>query len=85
MVLINHRLIAILLTKLRMSVEEASEEFCTIMEQVYNPDDLTPSERTGRLRKCMEDIMERKGLALDLPLTQKTRPGACAGYVKPYL
>jgi hypothetical protein len=62
-----------------MSVEEASEEFCTIMERVYNPD-LAPSERTGRLRKCMEDIIERTGLPLDLPLTQKTlSPGACSG------
>jgi len=62
-----------------MSVEEASEEFSTIMEQVYNPEDLAPSERTGRLRKCMEDVMERKGLPLDLPLIQKTRPEACSG------
>jgi hypothetical protein len=78
-VLITYRLIAILLAKLRMSVEEASEEFCMIMEQVYNPDGLAPSERTRRLRKCMEDVMERKGLPFDMPLTQKIRPGACSG------
>jgi hypothetical protein len=60
-------------------VEEASQEFCTIIEQVYNPDGLAPLERTGRLRKCMEDIMERKGLRLDLPLIEKIRPGACSG------
>jgi hypothetical protein len=77
-VLIANRLIAILLAKLRMSVEEASEEFCVIMEQVYNPDGLTPSERTMRLRKCMENAMKRKGLPLDLPLTQKITPGACS-------
>jgi hypothetical protein len=62
-----------------MSVEEATQEFCTIVEQVYNPDGLAPSERTGRLRKCIEDIMERKGLALDLPLTQKTSSETCSG------
>jgi hypothetical protein len=78
-VLMTHRLIAILFTKLRMSVEEASEEFCTIVEQVYNLEVLAPSERTRRLRKCMEDIMERKALPIDLPLTQKTRPEACSG------
>jgi hypothetical protein len=77
-VLIIPRLIAILLTKLRMSVEEASEEFCTIMEQVYSPEGLAPSERTMRLRKCMEGAMKRKGLPLDLPLTQKITPGACS-------
>jgi hypothetical protein len=78
-VLITNRLIAILLAKLRMSVEEAADEFCTIIEQVYNPDGLAPSERTRRLRKCMEEVMERKGLPLDLPLTRKTRAGACSG------
>jgi hypothetical protein len=62
-----------------MSVEETTQEFCTIVEQVYNPDGLAPSERAGRLRKCMEDIMKRKGLALDLPLTQKTRSEGCSG------
>jgi hypothetical protein len=62
-----------------MSVEEASEEFCTIVEQVYSPEDLAPSERTSHLRKCMEEIMERKRLPIDLPLAQKTRPEACSG------
>jgi hypothetical protein len=75
----TNRLIAILFAKLRMSVEEASVEFCTIMEQVYDPDGLVPLERTGRLKKCMEDIMERKGLRLDLPLIQKIQPGVCSG------
>jgi hypothetical protein len=78
-VIIANSLIAILFAKLQMSVEEVSEEFCTIVEQVYNPEDLAPSERTRRLKKCMEDIMERKGLPLDLPLTQKARSGACSG------
>jgi hypothetical protein len=68
-----------MLTKLRMSVEEASEEFCAIMEQAYNPDRLAPSERTSRLRKCIENLMERKNLPLDLTLTEKTRPGGCSG------
>jgi hypothetical protein len=77
--IITHRLIAILFAKLRMSVDEASEEFCTIMEQVYNPHGLSPSERTERLRKCMEGIMKRKELPLNLRLTEKTRPGACSG------
>jgi hypothetical protein len=75
----TRRLITILFAKLRMSVEEASEEFCTIIEQVYNPDGLAPSERTSRLRKCMEDIMKKKGFPLNLPLAQKTQPGACSG------
>ena len=76
--LITNRLIAILFSKLRMSVKEASKEFCTIIEQVYNPHDLSPPERTGRLRKFMEDILKKKELPLDLRLTEKTRPGACS-------
>jgi hypothetical protein len=71
-------LIAILFAKLRMTVDEASEEFCTIMEQVYNPHDLSPSERTGRLRNCLEDAMKRKKLPLDLRLTEETRQSACS-------
>jgi hypothetical protein len=62
-----------------MSVEEASEEFGTIIEQVYKPDGLSPSERTGRLRRCMEDAMKKKELPLDFPLTEKRQLGGCAG------
>jgi hypothetical protein len=75
-IIITHRLIAIMFAKLRMSVEEASAEFYTIVEQVYNPHGLSPSERTGALRKCMEDMMKRKEFPLDLRLTEKIRPGA---------
>jgi hypothetical protein len=78
-ILITNRLIAILFAKLRMSVDEVLEEFCTIMEQVYNPRGLSPSEKTGRLLKCMEDIMDRKELPIDLPLAEKTQLGSCAG------
>jgi hypothetical protein len=61
-----------------MSVEEASEEFSTIVEEVYIPQDLSPSERIQKLRECMEDIMERKGLPIDMKFMEKTEPGHCA-------
>jgi hypothetical protein len=64
--------------RLRMSVEETSDEFFTIVEEVYQPQDLSPSERTQRLRKCMEDVMERKGLPIDMQLVEKAKPGDCA-------
>jgi hypothetical protein len=60
-----------------MSVEEASEEFSTIVEEVYMPQDLSPSERIQKLRGCMEDIMERKGLPIDMKFLEKTEPGHC--------
>jgi hypothetical protein len=64
--------------RLRMSVEEASDEFSTIVEEVYIPQDLSPSERTQKLRECMEDIMERKELPIGMKFMEKTEPGHCA-------
>jgi hypothetical protein len=60
-----------------MSVEEASDEFFTIVEQVYKPDHLTPSERTQKLRECMEAVMAKKGLSVDLKLTEGYEAGRC--------
>ncbi|KIM20375.1 hypothetical protein M408DRAFT_138671 [Serendipita vermifera MAFF 305830] len=74
-------LIAIFLTKLRMSVEEVCDEFYTITEQVYEPDGLIPSERTSRLRRCMEGILTRRGIPTDLSLLDETPSEGCAGFV----
>jgi len=71
-------LIAIMLAKLRMSIDEATEEFYTISELVYNDAAITPAERSARLRACMEDLMKRKALPIDLKLTDSTE-GICAG------
>jgi hypothetical protein len=60
-----------------MSVEEASGEFSTIVEEVYMPQDLSPSERIQKLRECMEDIMERRGLPIGMKFMEKTGPGHC--------
>lgn len=68
-------LIAILLGKLRMSMEEASDTFCTIVEQAYVPDNLSASERTKVLRGCMEDALKSKGLPIDLQLMEKQQVG----------
>ena len=61
-----------------MSVEEASEEFNTIVEEVYK-DDLTPLERTNRLCRCMEDVLKRRGLPLDMKLLDDAWEESCAG------
>jgi len=71
------RLIAIMFAKLRMSVKEASDEFFTIVEEVYKPDHLTPSERTQKLRECMEAVMARKELPVDLKLMQGNQTERC--------
>jgi hypothetical protein len=70
-------LIAIMLAKLRMSIDEATEEFYTISKLVYNDAAIAPAERSARLRACMEDLMKRKALPIDLKLTDAT-DGICA-------
>lgn len=61
-----------------MSVDEASDEFSTIVEQVYQPQDLSPSERIQKLRDCMEGVMGRKGIPIDTKLADEAEPGHCA-------
>jgi hypothetical protein len=68
-----------MLSKLRMSAEEASTEFLTIVKKVYEPDYPSPADRTQRLRECMENLMKKKGFPVDLELYEKTQVGRCAG------
>jgi hypothetical protein len=74
----QNSLIAIMLAKLRMSVEEATDEFFTIIDEVYKRDDLSPSDRTQKLRECVEAAMQRKGIPLDLMLMEESPAGRCA-------
>ncbi|KIM26690.1 hypothetical protein M408DRAFT_72343, partial [Serendipita vermifera MAFF 305830] len=74
-------LIAIMLAKLRMSTEEATEEFCTIIGKVFAPVDITPEERLKHLRMCLEDIMKKKGLPLDMKLADEAQTDSCACFV----
>jgi hypothetical protein len=68
-----------MLAKLGMSVDEASEEFFTIVQEVYAPKNLEPAERTQKLRECMEGLLTKKGLPIDLKLRGETPAGQCAG------
>jgi hypothetical protein len=68
-----------MLTKLGMSVDEASEEFFTIVQEVYTPENLAPAERTQKLKGCMEGLLTKKGLPIDLKLRGETSAGQCAG------
>jgi hypothetical protein len=79
MLLSLNSLIAIMLAKLGMSVDEASEEFFTIVQEVYTPKNLTPAERTQNLRECMEGVLKKKGLPVDLKLRGEAPAGQCAG------
>jgi hypothetical protein len=68
-----------MLAKLGMSVDEASEEFFALVQEVYTPENLAPEERTQKLRGCMEDLLKKKGLPMDLKLRGETLAGQCAG------
>jgi hypothetical protein len=74
--------IAIMLSKLRMPVEDASEEFYRICNEVY-VDGLSATERTGRLRKMVEELLTRRGFPVDLKLGRDARVAedGCAWYV----
>jgi hypothetical protein len=71
-------MIAIMFARLRMSVEEVSDEFFTIVEEVYKPPHFSAPERTQKLKECIENLMERKGLPINLKLLEKSNPGHCA-------
>lgn len=68
--------------KLRMSVEEATEAFYWICEEVYFQENLGAAERLSKLRSCIEELLDRKGHPIDLKLCgdQKVNDGnVCAG------
>jgi hypothetical protein len=66
--LFYHRLITLLLVKCRMSVDEALDAFYDICETVYVDTTIDAAERSGRLRRCLENILKNKGLPVDLTL-----------------
>jgi hypothetical protein len=61
-----------MLSKLRMPVEDATEEFHRICNEVY-VDGLCATERTGRLRKIIEELLTRRGFPIDLKLGRGAR------------
>lgn len=58
-------ILAIMFGKLRMSVNEAYEEFDKIRREVYATK-LSAKERTDRLRECIEDLLARRGHGIDM-------------------
>ena len=68
--------------KLRMSVNDTIKEFHKICCEVYMGD-LSPSTRTQRLRDCIEDLLRRRGLPIDLKLGKDNRVAeqGCPWYV----
>lgn len=63
-----------------MSVDEVMQEFSKIVGQVYAKG-LEPTERTQRMRTCIESLLIQKGFPVDLRLEEQTQARRCAGYV----
>ena len=61
-----------MLSRLRMPIEDTTEEFYRICNEVY-VDGLSAEERTGRLRKTIEELLTRRGFPVDLKLGRDTR------------
>lgn len=58
--------------KLRMSVKDVLKEFRKICCEVYMGDFL-PEMRTQKLKDCIEDLLRRRGLPIDIKLGKDTR------------
>jgi hypothetical protein len=68
--------------KLGMTVKDALEEFNKICNEVYMVE-LRPENRTVALRNCIEDLLKRRGLPVDLKMGKDKRGprSKCAWYV----
>jgi len=61
-----------------MSVQEISEEFLTIVEKVYQPQQSFSIGKNTETGECMEGVMQRKGLPIDMKFAEKSNPGDCS-------
>jgi hypothetical protein len=55
-------LIAIFLVVLKMTAQEALEEFTKFVVDVYKDPDQNPKKQTDRLNKAVYDILKRHGV-----------------------
>jgi hypothetical protein len=62
-----------------MSVEDAADEFATIVEAVY-ANKLKPVEKSKKLKECMEALLIKRGYPIDLKLEDEKQDGGCLGY-----
>lgn len=69
--------------KLRMSAEEALDEFRKIRASVYI-DGISATERTNRLKNSIEEMLVKRGLPVDLKLETQEAQTECPWYVAKY-
>jgi len=68
-----------MLTKMRMSVDQACEHFAKVCREVYGDPLMSPQKRTARLRTCVEDMLHAAHLPIDLKMTESSGNPTCAG------
>lgn len=68
-------LAALLLGRLRMTIEVAMEELITIGRAMFSQDlqDQSPDANTGRLRNAVEDMLRRNKHSIDLKLRESAQ------------
>jgi hypothetical protein len=67
-------LIAIFLVVLKMTAQEALEEFTKFVVQVYKDPDQNPKKQTDRLNKAIYDILQRQGINKRTKLVSANKP-----------
>jgi hypothetical protein len=75
----NPRLLAIMFARLKMTVDEATTEFETIVKQVYMPQFCAPFERKQSLQDCIQVMLNRKKWNPDIKLEAELQQYDCAG------
>ncbi|KIM28745.1 hypothetical protein M408DRAFT_329205 [Serendipita vermifera MAFF 305830] len=73
-------LLAIMFTRLKMSVDEAMDEFAVIVNEVYKRQFPEPSKRSMALRACLERMLKSRGLYLDSKLEDSQQGDRCVGF-----
>lgn len=70
-------LFVVMFTKLRMSVDEAIEEFGNILKDVYANTKSISEARTSRLRGLIEDLLARKNVPIDAKMYNRDTDDSC--------
>jgi hypothetical protein len=72
----------VLLVVLRMSIEEAIEEFISVWNVVFADVTLNPAARSVKLEAAFKDLIKRKGLPENRKLySGKEEDNNCKAYV----
>ncbi|KAG8850659.1 hypothetical protein FRB91_008869 [Serendipita sp. 411] len=75
-------LIVIMLTRLEMSADETRVEFTKLCNDVFDVRNMSPSNKSARLRSALEDLLVRKDIPLDAKLNDgKGKDKRCPGFV----